>query len=70
VGPKCAKRRTAKAESIFELNVEHRSEVAGGGIDDLQHLANRNLARQSLVPLGGALSELALEIGNNLLCIG
>jgi hypothetical protein len=60
----------AEPGSLFEHRVEHRREVAGRAVDDLQHLGHRRLSRQSLVALGSALGKLALQIGVDLLGIG
>ena len=37
---------------LFQHRVEHRREVAGRGIDDLQHLGGRGLLLQGLARLG------------------
>jgi hypothetical protein len=60
----------AEAHGLFQNHVEHRREVAGRGIDDLQHLSGRGLLFERLVALSSALSEFAPEIGNNLLQTG
>ena len=41
------KRGLAQAHRLFEHRVEHRREVAGRGIDDLQHLGGRGLLLQA-----------------------
>ena len=70
VGPKTAERRLAKPHRLFEHRVEHRREVAGRGIDDLQNLGGRGLLLQRLVALRSesfarsALGKLTLEIGD------
>ena len=55
------------ARRLFEHRVEHRPEVAGRAVDDLQDLGGRGLLLQRLVALGtvfvtlnGALVELPL----------
>jgi hypothetical protein len=48
---------------------KYRREVAGRGIDDLQHLHGGGLLRDRFVSLGGAFGELPLEIGDDLLRI-
>jgi hypothetical protein len=48
---------------FFEDRVEHRPEVAGRGIDDLQHLGRRSFPLQRLVTLGSTLGMLMLQIG-------
>ena len=37
---------------LFQHRVEHRREIAGRGIDDLQHLGGRGLLLQCLARLG------------------
>jgi hypothetical protein len=66
----------AKSVSLLQYCVKDRREVAGRGVDDLQHLGGRGLSSQRLVTfrsevvsLGVALSELTLEIGDGLLRI-
>jgi hypothetical protein len=44
----------AEAVCLFQDRVEHRREVAGRGIDDLQDLGGGGLSGQRLVPLSGA----------------
>ena len=60
---KLPKARLAKPRRLFEDRIEHRREVAGRGIDDLQDLGGRGLSRQRLVALGSALGKLPLQIG-------
>ena len=48
--------------AFFEHRVEHRSEIAGRRIDDLQHLGGRHLLFQRLVTLGGALVQALLHL--------
>ena len=45
-------RRLAKPYRPVEHRVEHRGEVAGRGIDDLQYLGGRGLLLQRLARLG------------------
>ena len=47
-----AKRRLAKTLGLCEDRVEHRGEVAGRGIDDLQYLSGRSLLFECLARLG------------------
>ena len=47
--PKVASQRRMR---LFEHRIEHRREVAGRGIDDLQHLGGRGLLLQRLARLG------------------
>src|SRR5215468_2110553 len=44
----------AQARRLFEHRVEHWSEIARRGIDDLQYLCGRGLLLQGFVTLGGA----------------
>ena len=67
-------RRTAQTQRLLQNRVEHRREVAGRRIDDLQHLGGRGLPSERLVALDIArvepLQQLGvgpLEISDNLL---
>jgi len=51
-GVQNTKARIAQADCLFEHCVEHRGEVAGRGVDDLQDLSGRGLLFQRLVRLG------------------
>jgi hypothetical protein len=55
--------------SLLQYYVECRREVAGRGVDDLQHLGACGLPGQRLLTRGVALSKLTLEIGDGLLQI-
>ena len=44
--------RRRKTVRLFQDSVEHRGEIAGRGIDDLEYLGGRGLLLQSLVRLG------------------
>jgi hypothetical protein len=57
-------------QRLVEHRIEDRGEVAGRGVDDLQHLGARGLLLQRLVTLGFALGKLTLQIGYELLRIG
>jgi hypothetical protein len=57
-------------QRLFQNCLEHRREIAGLGINDLQHLGGRGLLLQRLVPLRSALGKLTLQIGYELLGIG
>ena len=68
--------RSTKAESGFtqpqgpiQHGIENRREIAGRGVDNLQHLGGCYLPLQRLVTLGVALSKLTLEIGDGLMQI-
>jgi hypothetical protein len=70
-------RGLAKAHRLFQYRVEHRGEVAGRRVDDLQDLGGRRLSLQrlltlsfALVTLGCTLGKLTFEIGYTLLGIG
>src|SRR3954454_24052899 len=69
-------RRFTKSQRFVEHRVEHRREVAGRGIDDLQDLGGRGLPCQRLVPLsdylvtlGERLAKLALQLRDGVLRI-
>jgi len=64
VRPENAKSSLAETGRLFEHRVEHRREIAGRGIDDLQYLCGRSLLFERLVTLGFALDKLTLQIGN------
>src|SRR6516162_9953126 len=55
VGPQNAERGAAQAQRPFEHRVEHRREVAGRRIDDLQDFGSRSLPLKRLVTLSPAL---------------
>ena len=57
-------------QRLLEDRVEYRREVAGRGIDDLQHLGGRGLLLERLVTLGSAFGKLTMQIGYELLGIG
>ena len=52
VNVEMALRRLTKPHGIFNHRVEHRSKVAGRGVDDLQYLGGRGLLLQCLARLG------------------
>ena len=60
----------AQAQRLVQYCVEHRCEITGRGIDDLQHLGGRGLPLQRLVAFDFALRKLTLQIGYELLGIG
>src|SRR5262249_26896884 len=47
-----AESRSTQMHGLFEYRVEHRRQVAGRGIDDLQHLRRRGLLLQGFARLG------------------
>jgi hypothetical protein len=61
-----AERDFAQPHRLFEHRVEHRREVAGRGVDDLQDLGRRGLSGQRLVSLSVGRGKIALKIGNDL----
>jgi hypothetical protein len=62
--------RLAKPDRPFEHCVEHRREIAGRGVDDLQHLGGRGLLSARFCEFGTAGVKLTLEMGYELLGIG
>jgi len=74
----------AQPRRLFEHRLEHRSEVARGAVNDLQHLGGGGLLSESLftlsrplvqlplrfVPLAFALGKLTLQIGYEAFGIG
>jgi hypothetical protein len=65
-----AERALAQPHRPFEHRVEHRCEVAGRGINDLQDFRGRGLLVERLIALGGALVELPSEFRVGALQIG
>src|SRR5271170_2372842 len=49
---KCTEGGAAEAVSLVENRIEHRGEIAGRGMEDLQDLGGRGLLFQSLARLG------------------
>jgi len=47
-----AEARLAQPHRLFQHRVEHRAEITGRGIDDLQYLGGRGLLLQGLARLG------------------
>jgi hypothetical protein len=58
-----------QAHCFFEHRVEHRREIAGRRVDDLQDLGGRGFSGQRRVTLGLALGKLTSQIGYDLLGI-
>ena len=52
VGPQDPKRGPTKREGLLQHRIEHRSEIAGRGVDDLQDLGGCGLLLQGLARLG------------------
>src|SRR5262249_370769 len=61
---------TTEAVRLFQNRVEHRREIFGRGVDDLQEFGDGGLPRQSLVTLSRAFFELRFEFGDGLPQIG
>ena len=63
----------SQRRSLFQHRIEHRREIAGRGIDDLQDFGGRGLpaanASSRSTVLARVLSKLTLEIGDDLLRI-
>jgi hypothetical protein len=55
---------------LFQDRLEHRREIAGRGIDDLQYLGGRGFPLQRLGKFSLTLGKLTFEIGYPLLRIG
>jgi len=49
IGPKTAVSGGTNDSGFFKNRLEHRREIAGRGIDDLQYLSGRSLADETLV---------------------
>ena len=52
IGQQGPVRRFAKGVRLFQYRIEHRGEIAGRAIDDLQYLGRRGLLLQGLARLG------------------
>jgi hypothetical protein len=61
---------TAQYVRLFEDYLEYWGQIAGRGVDHLQHLSDRCALIQRLVALGRALGKLTFEIGYPLIGIG
>ena len=66
IGPKHPKSRFTQPHRLFEHRIEHRREITGRRIDDLQHLGGRGLSRQRFVALGRYRVELPPQLGYGL----
>ena len=60
---KAAVAASAQPHRLFEHRVEHRREVAGRGIDDLQYLGGRGLLVARFFEFGAAGVELPPQFG-------
>ncbi len=70
IGPKYCDLGLARSHRLFQDCVEHRREIGGRRIDDLQNLGGRHLLSQRLTKLGAGFVQLALEFRNRSLGIG
>ena len=52
IGVQDAERGSAQPHRLFQHRIEHRRQIAGRGIDHLQHLGGRGLLLQRLALLG------------------
>jgi hypothetical protein len=57
-----AKSGSAKLVGLFQYRVEHRGEVAGRGVDDLQDLGGSGLLGESLITLARRLIQVPLRL--------
>jgi hypothetical protein len=55
--PQNAECSAAQVEGPVQERLEHRGEIAGRGIDDLQYLGGRSLLSERLVALGCTLGK-------------
>jgi len=62
IGTKMSIVRVAEVNRLVEHRIEHRCEVAGRGIDDLQYLGGCGLPLQGLIALGKGLIEPPLQV--------
>jgi hypothetical protein len=69
VDRQCPETCAAEAGRLVQNRLEHRRQIAGRAVDDLQHLGGARLLGQRLVTLGGARIEFSLERRNPLLQI-
>ena len=65
ISPKGPESGSAQSQGLFQHRVEHRREVTGRGINDLQHFRGRGLLSEGLVALGSALGEFASKVTRN-----
>jgi len=68
--PQRAHFRFAQHGRLFQHRIEHRGEIAGRRIDDLQHLGHRALAGERFVTLGAGLFQLAAQRGDGFKRLG
>src|SRR5215216_3578878 len=52
VGPKRSECSLTETHRLFEHRIEHRREIAGGGVDNPQHLGGRSLLLQRFARRG------------------
>jgi hypothetical protein len=58
---KAAVGNAAQCHGPIQHRLEYRSEIAGRGVDDLQHLGHRGLLSLTFVAFGGAFDQSALR---------
>src|SRR5436190_12685138 len=63
VDRKMAVSSAAKCVRLFQDSVEHRGEVAGGGVDDPQHLGGRGLLIERFGEFSFAIGECSFTVG-------
>jgi hypothetical protein len=68
--PNVSVSRLAEAQRLLQDRVEHRGEIAGGGIDDLQYFGGRGLLLTRFDKFSLTLGKLTFQIGYELLGIG
>ena len=75
IGVQHAERGLAQPHRLFQHRIEHRREIAGRGVDDLQHLGGRGLLLQCLALLGDqprfsiAITAWAAKFCNSAICL-
>src|SRR5215471_6072494 len=62
MGPQHAERGFAKAHRLFEHRMEHRREVSGRGVDDVQDFRHRGLLSLAFVAFQKGLIELPPQL--------
>src|SRR6516164_11676154 len=62
--PQSSGRRIAKPNCLVEQRLEHRRQITGRGVDDLQYLGSRGLLLERSRQFNGALLQRRFAIGN------
>src|SRR6516162_10595660 len=70
IGTQLAERGTTQPHRIFQHCVEHRCEIAGRRVDDLQYRSGGGLLLEGFLEFGGTLVEFALKFGVGSLQLG